>query len=334
MSLKKSGKILVAGVIAGLGVFAFLMYGKGPVAPTIDGSTDTVATVAGRSITVEEFSSQMVRRSGGFVGQFTTLEQKQALLNEIVQDELQIAHARAAGYDKDPEVIKALERAMVRKLQEDQLARKMSALTVSDEEIQHYFIEHKQAYTTPAMTRIAVIRFELPTGANDEKRAEIQAKAEEVLKQARDLDKTVKGFGALAVRHSQDQASRYVGGDVGWIVAGKPGRFDDASFNQAVAALSDSAPLSPVVQTSDSLYLIKLVEKQLEKTRDIALVSRNIQLQIMKQKHADAEMAWLASLQNEHYPVKIYQTILESVPPPAGSKDLRKQNQPPALPNG
>jgi len=332
MSFGKPAKILIAGAILSLGVVLYLIYGKGPVAPD-DGGPDTVATVAGRSITVEEFSAQMVRRSGGFVDQFTTLEQKQALLNEIVQRELQIAHARAAGYDRDPEVIAVLERAMIGKLREDELASKMSALTVSDTEIERYFLDHQEAYTTPAMTRIAIIRFELSAGASDEKRTEIQAKAEDVLVQARSLDKTVRGFGTLAARHSQDQASRYVGGDVGWIIAGKPGRFDDASFNKAVAALSDSAPLSPVVQTSDSLYLIKLLDNRLQKTRDIDQVSSDIQRLIMRQKRADTEVAWLASLKDERNPVKIYQTVLESVPPPAGTRELRKQDQPPALPD-
>lgn len=333
MSFGKPAKILIAGAILSLGVVLYLMYGKGPVAP-IDGGPDTVAMVAGRAITVEEFSTHMARRSGGFADQFTTLEQKQALLNEIVQRELQIAHARAAGYDRDPEVVAVLERAMIGKLREDQLASKMSALTVSDAEIDSYFLEHKQAYTTPAMTRIAIIRFELPAGASDEKRTEIQTKAEDVLVQARSLDETVRGFGTLAARHSQDQASRYVGGDIGWISAGSPGRFDDASFNKAVAALSDSAPLSPVVQTSDSLYLIKLLDDRLQKTRDIDQVSSDIQRLIMRQKRADTEVAWMASLKDERNPVKIYQTVLESVPPPAGTRELRKQDQPPALPHG
>jgi hypothetical protein len=332
MSFGKPAKILIAGAILSLGVVLYLIYGKGPVAPD-DGGPDTVATVAGRSITVEEFSAQMVRRSGGFANQFTTLEQKQALLNEIVQRELQIAHARAAGYDRDPEVIAVLERAMIGKLREDQLASKMSALTVSDTEIERYFLDHQEAYTTPAMNRIAIIRFELPAGASDEKRTEIQAKAEEVLVQAHGLDKTVKGFGALAVRHSEDQASRYVGGDVGWISAGRPSRVDDAAFNKAVAELSDSAPLSPVVQASDSLYLIKLLDIRLEKTRDIEQVSSDIHRLIMRQKRADTEVAWLASLKDERNPVKINQTVLESVPPPVGTRELRKQDQPPALPH-
>ena len=155
-----------------------------------------------------------------------------------------------------------------------------------------------------------------------------------MLVQARSLDETVKGFGTLAARHSQDQASRYVGGDVGWISAGRPSRFDDASFNKAVAALSDSAPLSPVVQTSDSLYLIKLLDNRLQKTRDIEQVASDIQRLIMRQKRADAEVAWLASLKDERNPVQIYQTVLESVPPPVGTRELRKQDQPPALPRG
>ena len=66
MSFGKPAKILIAGAILSLGVVLYLIYGKGPVAPD-DGGPDTVATVAGRSITAEEFSAQMVRRSGGFV---------------------------------------------------------------------------------------------------------------------------------------------------------------------------------------------------------------------------------------------------------------------------
>jgi parvulin-like peptidyl-prolyl isomerase len=328
-----AGKVLAVIALLGIAAVIFLKPWSSS-SPGYDAADVAVATVAGRIITSAEFSQQMTRRSGGFQNQFTTMEQKQALLAEMIERELQIAHAQQAGYERDPKIIAVLESAMIAKLREEQLATQLSALVVSDAEIERYFMDNQQAYTTPAMKRIAIIRFELPSGASDDKTQQIHATAESVLAQARNLDASARGFGALAARHSRDQASRYVGGDIGWIAAGSKNRFDHESVNQAIGTLSEPGSLSDLVQTSDSLYLIKLLQTRSQKTRDIEQVSESIRRHIMGEKRAEAEAAWLASLEDQANPVEIYETVLESVPSPSGNRPLRQQAQPPKLPRG
>jgi len=329
---RQTGVFLLAALGAITSIVMFRVLDNAPGTPQTSAPFATLATVAGRPITVEAFSTQMIRRSGGFAGQFTTIEQKKLLLDEMVQRELQVVRAREAGYDRDPDVIATLERIMVSKLREDQLAQHLAEITVTDTEIDQYYQSHRPDYTKPEMLRIAIIRFELSPNAGDEKRAEIQAKAEEVLKQAANLDASVRGFGPLAARHSQDQASRYIGGDIGWVRRDKPGRFDDPVFVQAVASLHEPGELSQVIEAKKGLYLIKLLEIRAQQTRSIAEVSNGIHHLIMKQKRAETEATWLSSLLDEHTPVEINHSVLESVPSPPGTTVLKKHQQPPALP--
>ena len=97
---------------------------------------DVLALVGETSITKSAFRQEMIRRGGALPGQYSTVEQRRALLNEMILFEAQVERARADGYDQDPMVVALQEKAMVRRFQEDQLEKSLKNLEITHEHFQ------------------------------------------------------------------------------------------------------------------------------------------------------------------------------------------------------
>jgi len=332
MNLKKISALLLLMLTPVVGVLLYQHFNAGPVVS--ESPVPTVATVAGRAITTDDFTSKMIRRSGGFAGQFSTIEQKQLLLDEMINYELQVARAREAGYADDPRIVTKLERIMVGKLREEQLQQELAKVSVSETEIENYYQQHLANYTRPPMSRIAAIQIKISQGASEEKRAEQRSRANEVLEAASLLPASARGFGTLAAKHSDHQPSRYIGGDVGWYSSDKGGRFMNPEIRQAVMAITEQNELSPVIKADDGYYLLKLTDIRDEQIKPLAEVQGGITHSLLSNKRAQVEASWLAGLKQDDMPIQINLSALEAVPSPHGATVQKKRLQPAALPNG
>jgi peptidyl-prolyl cis-trans isomerase D len=186
---------------------------------------------------------------------------------------------------------------------------------VSDAEIADYYRAHAGRFALPEKVRFAVIQMGFPAKATEEKKAEALRKAESVLAEARALGGLNGGFGALAQRYSEDQATRYLGGDAGWLARGEQGRWDNAVVDAAFA-LKSAGEISSVIQTSNGLYLVKLIEKKVAGYRPLEEVAEAIRYQLaLEKRHRQQEEfheAMTAGLK-----IEINRALLEtiSVPP-------------------
>ena len=293
-----------------------------------------VATVADRTISVTDFTRRMTLRSAGMTEIFAADHKKQALLDEMIKREVQIIAAKKAGYDTDPAIVKTLENMMVTKLREQQLKKILAKLTISEDEIAEYYLANSKKYSTPAMSRAAIIHFAVSDKATKEKQAEVKARADKVFKLAQTLPESVTGFGALAAKYSEDQASRDVGGDVGWLVQGRNRHSLDDAVIKAVTTLNNKGDMVFPLRGKDGYYLVKLIDKKLVQQKKLDQVSRNIRLILRQQKYQQAEEKWLLSLKEEVSPVIVHQAVFKSVQPPPSTITRKDKQRPPALPNG
>jgi peptidyl-prolyl cis-trans isomerase C len=297
-------------------------------------ASSVVAMVADRSISVSDFTNRMVQRSGGMTVVFQDEEKKQALLREMVQREAQVIAAEKAGYAEDPDITHALETMMITKLREAQLQKVLADVTVTDEEVSEYYYAHSEKYVTPAMSRAAIIHFVLSDYASKEKQAEVKARADNVYKLAQTLPESAKGFGALAATYSEDQATRYVGGDIGWITPGnKVDRFDPVIL-ETLGKLNAKGEIAPVAKGKSGLYLIKLIDMKPEQRQSLEETSSAIRRFLLQQKRAQAEADWLASLESKVGPVTINEAVLKSIDPPPTSVLPKGESGAPGLPRG
>ena len=80
----------------------------------------------------------------------------------------------------------------------------------------------------------------------------------------------------MAQNHSEDQASRYRGGDIGWLTVGDTNAPWDPAMLAAVSKLAQPGDLAPVVSTPEAFYLVKLVERQPASVRPLEAVKDGI----------------------------------------------------------
>ncbi|HET7746728.1 MAG TPA: peptidyl-prolyl cis-trans isomerase [Vicinamibacteria bacterium] len=316
--------LVVAAVLAASGRPA-VAFDSTPDEPAPDAA---LAVVDGEPITVRQFVDELNRRSASAPGEFASATQRAALLREMVDFEVLVARARSAGYDRDPSLVAAFKRLLVGKYQSDQLEARLEQVSVTDEEITAYFEARKDEHRVPGRARVAMIFVSAPRGADERKLAAARRRAEEALAAAREVTDAARGFGAVAGRFSDDQATKFVGGAVGWLVQGQTGyRLDPAAVDAAfqLAAVGD---FSGIVRGEDGFYLLRLVDRVESAVRPLSAVKEGIRLRLLQEKKARLQEQFVAEAK-QAVKVEIRKGVLESIPMPAAAPAVRR---PPALP--
>jgi len=149
---------------------------------------------------------------------------------------------------------------------------------VTDEEARQYYTQHLSDYRIPDRVKAAHILFKT-TGKNPTEIAEIQKKAEDILKQ-------IKGgadFGELAKKNSDD-GSASKGGESGWLVRKQTVK----EFEDTVFAMKPGE-VSGLVKTVYGIHIIKLEDKQTAHLQTFDEVKGAIIADLEKERIADAQ---------------------------------------------
>ncbi len=290
-----------------------------------------LASVGDVSILSKDFVDKLLSRSNGV--RELSLAQKQSVLDEMIQRQLQITAAREAGFASDPAILKALENLMINKLRSEQLDTLLAQVSVSPVAIEQYYQQNIHRYTSPSMTRLAIIRLTLSPQASADKRAAVKAQAEQVYKLALTQPDSLNGFGSLAAKHSDHQASRYAGGDFGWIKNQTENRTLDTAVAKALEQLNENGDLAPLVEGADGYYLIKLLDRKPETQKSLDIVASNIQRILEYESRKLAEAQWFETLQSKGQALVINQNILAAITLPESSSEPLKKAAPPLLPS-
>jgi peptidyl-prolyl cis-trans isomerase C len=287
-----------------------------------------LAVVGGERITIADFEDELNRRVRDSGMHYETKEQKRALLDEMIEFKLLLQRARAAGYDHDPELLSQFNRLVVGKFKEDHLATNTeSATTVSEQDVRSSYQQNLERYATPESVHLATIYFKSSPKATPEKRAEAREHAEAVLQQARQTDSA--GFQRLAQRYSDDQVTRYSGGDIGWLARGENSERWGNSFTDAAFALHDAGDFAPLVETPRGFYIIRLIEKKPAGFRPFEQVRDAIAYQVARERQQQRQTDFLEEMK-KGVRIETNSQLLENISVPARVSD----QAPPALPRG
>ena len=281
-----------------------------------------LAVIGGKPVSIENFRSEMERQRGVF-----DEERKQELLNSIVRSELLFAAARSAGYENDPEVIAAVKQAMVAKYLRDNLEPKLAGVKASDQEAEAYYQSHQAEFGTPAMIHAAMIKIAASPKTSAHKKSELLKRAESARAEALALEKGVPAFGKVAVSYSEDQDSRYRGGDIGWLQSGKADGRIDKKVSDAIFALKTSGQVSQVITAPDGYYIVKLIETKAATVKAFAQVKDGVKYQVVQEKRRKIESDLIEQLKSQ-IPVTVNSALLQTV----SKSDEVKQVGPPPLP--
>jgi parvulin-like peptidyl-prolyl isomerase len=291
---------------------------------------EVLALVGETSITAASFRQEMIRRGGTLPGQYATIEQRRALLNEMILFEAQVERARADGYDQDPVVVALQEKAMVRRFQEDQLEASLANVEIGEAELRAFYDAHAGDYARPERRQAAIIYIAAGADATEEELQTLEAEAEAIKAEVAQLDPGTHHFGALSVRHSDDRVSRYRGGVIGWLATDSRQTYKwDAKVVAAIMALEEPGELGPVVRTDSGIYLVRLVDREDARTRPYEDLRDGFKVQLLRQKRDELRATFMNDVL-EGVPVVINDEMLASINPVGPPAESDKT--PPPLP--
>lgn len=295
-------------------------------------SGEVVARVGEERITRRDFVAAMARFGGDQPGQYRTLEQRRALLDRLVRHASQVEAARAAGYLSDPLVERELERILINRLEEGVMRERLVGLKVTGEEVEAFYQANKEDYARPARSRVAMIRIDKPKKADAKRIEALRQRMGEAIDAVAELPADTRHFGKLAREYSDDRATRYTGGVMGWLVEHPAMKYKwEQPLLDAAFALDEPGQVSPMIETDRALYVARLVERQQAEVQPLARLEQGIRNRLLQEKRAKVREAALDEL-IAGVPVEVNERLLAAIDPPRAAPVAGAEATPPALP--
>lgn len=245
-----------------------------------------VACVDGVPITIHDLVSESERLRA--VRQ--TLDDPAAFLQRLVDRQALVSVALSQGLHRDPELSRQYENMLIGALRERRLAPRLEGLTVTDDEARAYYDANPDRYRVAGSIHLAALRLQCRPGQQDAATAKLTAVRDGLAA----TPDTTPGFGALAVANSDHQASRYQGGDIGWLRDGRGPAWLPADVITAAWTLTQPGQVSDVVKTDQAVFLLRLIERKDAGLRPFADVSGAIRAELLAVRRREAEETFVA----------------------------------------
>ena len=258
----------------------------GPTAPTqsLEELKAPLAKIDDVTITLGEFQERINRQSPYIRARYTSLEKKKEFLAAQIQFEILAKEAYRRGLDKDPEVVRTMKQVMIQKLQRDEFDAKISADSISDDEMKTYYDANVGDYVRPEEVRVSAIVLKN------------RAQADRVLLEAKgEAGKTNKGFRDLVAKYSADEESKLRGGDLRYLDAKSVEA--PAPVVRAAFTLYTTGEVSGVVDAGNgSFYILKQTGRRRATTKSFEEAKPLIRNKLFRDKRAAAQKAFVDRL--------------------------------------
>jgi peptidyl-prolyl cis-trans isomerase SurA len=165
-------------------------------------------------------------------------------------------------------------------------------VVVSPAQVQAFYDKNKSEFTIPDQVKLRMIILR-EENANDVGRDANKAQTAEEIRQ-----KLVEGadFNRMAQMYSEDEATRDLGGDWGWV--------ERNTLNEDLtkAAFSMKAGgISPVLQLGDSYYILNVEARKNATVKSISETREAIEQNIMQQERMKSQQRWLDTLRQKAF---------------------------------
>jgi peptidyl-prolyl cis-trans isomerase C len=295
-----------------------------------------LAKVGDARITTEDFQKEVARRRTAR----RPIADKETLLKEMVDEAALLQRARALGVDRDPQLQREIQNLILGRFLDQEMKTRREAVAVTTNEVQAEYEKNRGRYTQPAKVRMALLVQRVDAKASETKRTEARARIEEarrlVLARTNVIESVAgaPGFGALAVQYSDDQASRYRGGDIGWLDATNAAPRWPGKVLKAAIAL-EPGKISDVIEAEGGFYLAMKTDARPGSVVPLAHVEATLRQSVLVKKHREAELSARQEVIRQ-VPTEINRAALSAVELPALAMPAKtnRQTEPPTLPSG
>lgn len=264
-------------------------------APAAAAAGKALATVAGQAITEKDLIQEAEwRRSNN-----QAVPAAPELLEEMANRLALVEKAKQLGVADDPETQRRIQSVIIAGLRAKQLDVELSKVAVTDEEVAQAYEAKREEFARPGLDRFAILFQAADAKASDARKAEAKKRLEDAIALA-DANPApggrgpaAGGFGQVAAQHSEDQVSRYKGGDIGWIETGAKEMRLPVNVIDAGRAL-EKGKRSGVLEAADGYYVILKTDARPGGARPLEEVADNLRQQLLREKRRALEEGFLA----------------------------------------
>jgi len=170
-------------------------------------------------------------------------------------------------------------------------------IEIGDDEVRAEYEKRIDQYTRPAQIRLAALFLNAGKVVSAEKRQELIDRLSEARRKAIDnpapggRGPAAGGFAALAIEYSDDQASRYRGGDIGWLEEGTTSSRWPSEVLEAGYALK-KGEISEIIETEDGFCLVMKSDERKAFTTPFDQVAPTLRQSLLVQKRRELNKAF------------------------------------------
>jgi hypothetical protein len=250
-----------------------------------------IAQIGDQTITVRDVDYHLQERFAGRADDQT----RELALQELIDRARMAQAALDAGLDQESLVRAEYGRVLAGQTRERFLNPQLKTAreSIPESRLRELYADQASRFVSREQRRMAVLW--LNPGADPERQEQYRQKLgqarEWCLKESDLKDHPEKGFSVLSVDHSEHRASRFKGGDVGWME--REGGFTGWSRTVAEAGFSLKATgeVSEVIANEEGLFLVRLtgVEPALQRSFESvrAQLEREEQARVREQIETD-----------------------------------------------
>jgi peptidyl-prolyl cis-trans isomerase C len=256
---------------------------------------DALATVGSQTITEKDLIQEAEWRKANHQAVPAAPE----LLKEMADRLALVEKAKQSGIADDPETQRRVQSVIIARLREKQLDAELAKVAVSDEELKAAYDSRSAEFARKGLDRFAILFQAADAKASEARKAEAKKRLEDALvladaaPAAGGRGPAAGGFGQVAAQHSEDQVTRYRGGDVGWLESDAKETRLPANVLEAGRAL-EKGKRSGVLEATDGFYVIMKTDARPGGARSLEEVADNLRPQLLREKRRALEEQFLA----------------------------------------
>ncbi len=268
-----------------------------------------VARIGDYSMVIDEVADRVRKQGATAVHRYVAKGKMRGFIEDQIRFELLVLAAKERGLHRDPEVVDAARKVMVRKLLRTDMADHLFAAQIIDKDIEAYYNKRQNEYVQPEKRRYADIQL-APT-------AEGRVLAEELIRklQARTSGQAIH-FKMFRQKHSLRKRTRRLGVDELFKARTEVDEEFGPNFSEEIFSIPSSAEggvlIDHPVQSTKGWHVVELLSVREALTRSLGDARSEIIDLLRRDTRTRAFERYLADLKRR-YPVQLYEDRIEDV---------------------